>query len=206
MTCVRSCDESRLNVGLCMCFVSIVSFYYLSSSLSSGLGTHCSTFLSRIHPLSMPWERSCDGFWLRVALYRCSVSMVSFYYVSVISANSSPRSIHFQRSVSVVPQFPRSVSASQFSLFPVLSLSHLLFYSVLVLRFRFRYPVVFNSSPSSYSLFHLVSLTRHPNNMSPIMTFLVSGLLPFVSAMRRLYRGVSSHVPRTIHGLLFFCP
>jgi hypothetical protein len=115
MTCVRSCDEFGLNIGLCMCSVSIVSFYYLSSSLSSGLGTHCSTFLSRIHPLSMPWERSCDGFWLRVALYRCSVSMVSF--VSVISANSSPRSIHFQRSVSVVPQFPRSVSASQFPCF-----------------------------------------------------------------------------------------
>jgi hypothetical protein len=38
-----------------------------------------------------------------------------------------------------------------------------------------------------YSLFHLVSLTRHPYNMSPIMTFLVSGLLPFVSAsLRRL--------------------
>jgi len=50
-----------------MCSISIVSFYYLSSSLSSGLGAHCSTFLSRIHPLSMPWERSCDGFWLKVA-------------------------------------------------------------------------------------------------------------------------------------------
>jgi hypothetical protein len=104
-----------------MCSVSIVSFYYLSSSLSSGLGTHCSTFLSRIHPLSMPWERSCDGFWLKVALYRCSISMVSFYYVSVsvISANSSLRSIQSQRSVSVVPRFPRSVLAFQFSLFPV---------------------------------------------------------------------------------------
>ena len=33
-----------------------------------------------------------------------------------------------------------------------------------------------------YLLFHLVSLTRHPYNMSPIVTFLVSGLLPFVSA------------------------
>jgi hypothetical protein len=31
-----------------------------------------------------------------------------------------------------------------------------------------------------YSLFHLVSLTRHPNNMSPIVTFLVSGLPLFI--------------------------
>ena len=38
-----------------------------------------------------------------------------------------------------------------------------------------------------YLLSHLVSLTRHLNNMSPIATFLVSGLLPFVSAsVRRL--------------------
>ena len=65
-----------------MCSFSIVSFYYLSSSLSSGLGTHCS-FLSRVHPLSMPWERSCDGFWLKVGLCMCSVSIVSFYYLSL---------------------------------------------------------------------------------------------------------------------------
>jgi hypothetical protein len=164
-----------------MCSVSIVSFYYLSSSLSSGLGTHCSTFLSRIHPLSMPWERSCDGFGLKVALYRCSVSMVSFYYVSVsvISANSSSRSIHFQRSVSVVPQFPRSVSASQF---PCFQFYRSRIYSILQRSrptfSRFRYPVVFISSTSyTTSLFHLVSLTRHLYNMSPIVTFLVSGLL-----------------------------
>ena len=66
-----------------------------------------------------------------------------------------------------------------------------------------------------YSLFHLVSLTRHPNNMSPIVTFLVSGLPLFIRRYVALilfclgvafYPGVSSHVPRTIHGLLFFCP
>jgi hypothetical protein len=58
------------------------------------------------------------------------------------------------------------------------------------------------------SLFHLVSLTRHHYNMSPIMTFLVSGLPTFL--FRRhcvaFYSGVSSHVPCTIHGLMFFCP
>ena len=96
--------DSGQSIGPCMCFVSIVSFYYLSSSLSSGLGPHCS-FLSWIHPLSMPWEWSCDGFWLKVGLCRCSVSMVSFYDVSVslISANSFLHSIQFPRSVSVVP-------------------------------------------------------------------------------------------------------
>ena len=66
-----------------------------------------------------------------------------------------------------------------------------------------------------YSLFHLVSLMRHPNNMSPIVTFLVSGLPLFIRRYVALilfclgvafYPGVSSHVPRTIHGLLFFCP
>jgi hypothetical protein len=92
-------------------------FYYLSSSLSSGLATHCS-FLSRIHPLSMPWERSCDGFWLKVGLCRCSVSMVS--------ANSSLRSIQFQRSVSVVPRFPRSVSACQFPCFQFIALASII--------------------------------------------------------------------------------
>ena len=152
MTCVRSCDEFWLKVGLRMCPFSIVSFYYLSSSLSSGLGTHCS-FLSRIHPLSMPWERSCDGFWLKIGLCMCSVSIVSFYYLSLsliglslTPANTSLRSIQFPRSVSVFLVFG-------------LSLSHLLFYLVLVLRFRFRYPVVFVSSPSyTTSLYHLVSV------------------------------------------------
>ena len=137
-----------------MCSVSIVFFYYLSSSLSSGLGTHCST-LSRIHPLSMPWERSCDGFWLKVALYRCSISMVSFYYVSVsvISANSSPRSIHFQRSVSVVSQFPRSVSAFQSSVFQ--------FYHSRICYSTFSVPIPCRLHFQSfvYSLFPLVSVT-----------------------------------------------
>ena len=136
-----------------MCSFSIVSFCYLSSSLSSGLGPHCS-FLSRIHPLSMPWERSCDGFWLKVALYRCSVSMVSFYYVSVsvISANSSSRSIHFQRSVSVVPQFPRSVSAFQSSVFQ--------FYHSRICYSTFSVPIPcrLHLQPFVYSLFPLVSV------------------------------------------------
>ena len=142
-----------------MCSFSIVSFCYLSSSLSSGLGPHCS-FLSWIHPLSMPWERSCDGFWLKVALYRCSISMVSFYYVSVsvISANSSPRSIHFQRSVSVVPQFPRSVSASQF---PCFQFYRSRIYSILQ-RSRPTFPVPIpcrlHFQSFATSLFHLVSV------------------------------------------------
>ena len=75
----------------------------------------------------------------------------------------------------------------------------------IILRSRFRYPVVFISSPSyTTSLFHLVLLTRHLYNMSPIVTFLVSGLLFFIRRYVAFYPGVSSHVPRTIHGLLFF--
>ena len=67
----------------------------------------------------------------------CSFSIVSFYYLhlflirlSLTPANSSLRSIQLQRSVSVIPRSPRSVSV--FLVFG-LSLSHLLFYTVLVL-------------------------------------------------------------------------
>src|SRR5271155_4493942 len=52
-------------------------------------------------------------------------------------ANPSLRSIQFQRSVSVVPRFPRSVSASLVSSFIALA--------SIILRSRFRYPVVFIS-------------------------------------------------------------
>ena len=149
-----------------------------------GLGIHCS-FSSWIQlPSRTLWEGSCDGSGLKVGLCRCSVSMVSFYYLSLslslslTPANSSQRSIQFQCPVSVVPRFPRSVSVASIVIVSSLSLPHLLFYSLLVLRFRFGYPVVYISGPPSFdnSLFHLVSLTRHLYNMSPIVTF-----LPFYS-------------------------
>src|ERR1700685_2749809 len=99
-----------------------------------------------------------------------------FYYLSVFltPANSSRRSIQFPRSVSVVHRFPRL----SFPCFQFIALASILQHSRSC-RLRFLSFV--------YSSFHLVSLTRHPNNMSPIMTSLVSGLLPFVSAsLRRL--------------------
>jgi hypothetical protein len=144
----HACVPSRLSL-----------FYYLSSSLSSGPGTHCS-FLSRIHPLSMPWERSCDAFWLKVGLCRCSVSMVPFYYVSrqLFSAFDS------------VSAFSISLPCFQFiALASILPRSH---------SCRLRFLSFVSSSSTS-------SRSRHLYNMSPIMTFLVSGLLPFVSALRR---------------------
>src|SRR5271168_2170755 len=120
----------------------------------------------------------------------CSVSIVSLLLslsslsssVSLTPANSSLRSIQLQRSVSVVPRFRRSTSALfQFTGFPFIALASI------VLRFRFQYPIVFVSSPSS-TRFSTSSRSRHLYNMSPIMTFLVSGLLPFVLAsLRRLF-------------------
>src|SRR5271168_3815491 len=120
----------------------------------------------------------------------CSVSIVSLLLslsslsssVSLTPANSSLRSIQFQRSVSVVPRFRRSTSALfQFTGFLFIALASI------VLRFRFQYPIVFVSSPSS-TRFSTSSRSRHLYNMSPIMTFLVSGLLPFVLAsLRRLF-------------------
>jgi hypothetical protein len=140
-----------------MCSVSIVSSYYLSSSLSSGLGTHCS-FLSRIHPLSMPWERSCDGFWSKVGLCMCSVSIVSFYYLHLFLIR-----LRYSRQL-----FSAFDSVSAFSIIVSVSFS--------VYRSRIYYSTAFSFlSPSSSSPTSVRS--RHPNNMSPIMTFLVSGLL-----------------------------
>src|ERR1700685_2763323 len=53
-----------------------------------------------------------------------------------------------------------------------------------------------SSSPTSVR-------SRHPNNMSPIMTFLVSGIL-LLSRSRGdgFYPGVPRHGPRTSHGRL----
>src|SRR5271170_1234881 len=58
--------------------------------------------------------------------YECvpsRLSTFSYFSLSLTSLSYSrqlfSRSIQFQRSVSVVPRFPRSVSVSQFSLFPV---------------------------------------------------------------------------------------
>src|SRR5208282_759137 len=120
----------------------------------------------------------------------CSVSIVSLLLslsslsssVSLTPTNSSLHSIQFQRSVSVVPRFRRSTSALfQFTGFLFIALASI------VLRFRFQYPIVFVSSPSS-TRFSTSSRSRHLYNMSPIMTFLVSGLLPFVLAsLRRLF-------------------
>ena len=120
----------------------------------------------------------------------CSVSIVSLLLslsslsssVSLTPATSSLLSIQFQRSVSVVPRFRRSTSALfQFTGFLFIALASI------VLRFRFQYPIVFVSSPSS-TRFSTSSRSRHLYNMSPIMTFLVSGLLPFVLAsLRRLF-------------------
>src|SRR5271156_3039781 len=120
----------------------------------------------------------------------CSVSVVSLLLslsslsssVSLTPATSSLRSIQFQRSVSVVPRFRRSTSALfQFTGFLFIALASI------VLRFRFQSPIVFVSSPSS-TRFSTSSRSRHLYNMSPIMTFLVSGLLPFVLAsLRRLF-------------------
>ena len=107
----------------------------------------------------------------------CSVSIVSFYYLSSFS--------------SVSPFLTPTLLCVRFS-FRVLSPSFLNFRvqyqrrfyrpcfqfialaSIILLRTR-SCPLCFQSFV--YSLFHLVSLTQHPNNMSPIMTFLVSGLL-----------------------------
>ena len=73
-----------------------------------------------------------------------------------------------------------SISAFSISVVSIVLVSRLsfspLFYRLLVLRFRFRYPVVFISSPPSFSSFTSFR-SRHPYNMSPIVTFLVSGLL-----------------------------
>ena len=173
-------------------------FYYLSSSLSSGLATHCS-FLSRIHPLSMPWERSCDGFWLKVGLCMCSVSIVSFYYLSLSL-------IRLSSSRQLFSAFD-SVSAFSISLpcFQFIALASIILHRSRSHRLRFQ------------SRFFTSFRSRHPNNMSPIVTFLVSGLplfirryvalILFLSRRRGVaFSGVPSHVPRTIHGLLFFCP
>jgi hypothetical protein len=132
-----------------MCSFSIVSFYYLSSSLSSGLGTHCS-FLSRIHPLSMPWERSCDGFWLKVGLCMCSVSIVSFYYLSPFSLPSSRQLFSAFDSVSAFCFRRSSISAFRIRLASIVIVSSYLS--------RFYYSTAFSFLSPSFFVFHLVSV------------------------------------------------
>jgi len=68
-----------------------------------------------------------------------------------------------------------SISAFSISVSVFLVSSFIALASV-ILRSRFRYPVVFISSPSSTRFFPSFR-SRHPYNMSPIVTFLVSGLL-----------------------------
>ena len=130
-------------------------------------------FISLAYPFR---EGSCDGFWLKhwsmhVSRLDCLLllSLLFLIRLSLPHANSSLRSIQSQRSVSVIPRFPRSVSASQFPF---------KFY-----RSRIYSSTTFSFSSSSFSTRLFTSFrSRHLNNMSPIMTFLVSGLLPFVSA------------------------
>ena len=108
----------------------------------------------------------------------CPVSIVSFYYLSSFSSVSpflTPTLLCVRFSFRVLSpsfldfrvQYQRCFYRHRFQL----SLSHLLFYRVLV-------PVVLVSSSSS-TRFFASSRSRHLNNMSPIATFLVSGLLPF---------------------------
>ena len=146
-----------------MCSVSIVSFYYLSSSLSSGLGTHCS-FLSWIHPLSMPWERSCDGFWLKVGLCTCSVSIVSFCYLYLSLRLSYSRQLFS----AFVPRFPRSVSAFCFRRSSISAFDSVSAFSISLPCFQFiaLASIILPRSRSCrlrflsfvYSSFHLVSV------------------------------------------------
>ena len=115
--------------------------------------------------------------------FRLSPSLSPLSYSrQLFSAFDSVSAFGFCRSS--ISAFTISVSVFLVS---SLSLSPL-FHNVLVLRFRFQYPVA--SVPPLYttSLSPLVSVSRHPYNMSPIATFLVSGLLPFVLAsLRRLF-------------------
>ena len=74
-----------------------------------GLGIHCS-FSSWIQlPSRTLWEGSCDGSGLKVGLCRCSVSMVSFYYLSLslsLSLSLPPTLLSVRFSFSVLfPSF-----------------------------------------------------------------------------------------------------
>jgi len=132
-------------------------------------------FISLAYPFG---EGSCDGFWLKhwtMHVFRLDclllLSLLFLIRLSLPHANSFLRSIQSQRSVSVIPRFPRSVSVFLVSSLPLLA-------SIILPRSRssrLRFLSFVSSSSTS-------SRSRHLYNMSPIMTFLVSGLLPFVSA------------------------
>jgi hypothetical protein len=67
---------------------------------------------------------------------------LSLIRLPLTPANHSLLSIQFQRSVSVVPRFSRSVQRFSLPCFQFITLASI------TLRSRFRYPVVFMSSPS----------------------------------------------------------
>src|SRR5271155_2804772 len=118
----------------------------------------------------------------------CSVSIVSFYYLSSFSSVSpflTPTLFCIRFSLSVLFQsfldFRVQYQHLSFPCFPFIALA-----SIILQRSRSTFPVPIpcrlqHFQSFVYLLSHLVSLTRHLNNMSPIATFLVSGLLPFVS-------------------------
>ena len=134
-------------------------------------------------------EGSCDGFQLKALDYVCVLSRLSTFsslFLSLTSLSLPPTLLCVRFSFSVLfPSFlDFRVLYQRFS-FPCFRFIALAF---IPQRSRPTFPIPIPCRfVSSSSLFHLVSLTRHLYNMSPIVTFLVSGLLPFVSAsLRRL--------------------
>src|SRR5271170_7143602 len=134
-------------------------------------------------------EGSCDGFQLKhwtMNVFRldCLPFLISpsLSPLSLTPANSSRVRFSFSVLFLSFLDFRIQYQCLSFPCFQFIALafipqrSHSMFPILIPCRFV-----------SSSSLFHLISLTRHLYNMSPIATFLVSGLLPFVSAsVRRL--------------------
>ena len=124
-------------VGLCTC-LTLITFSPDVGASEGHLLFHVNVgFISLAWPR---WEGSCDGFWLKIGLCMCSVSIISFYCLYLLSSFSfhSRQLLSAFDSLSAFCFGRSSISAFSISVVSIaivsrLSLSHLLFYSVLIL-------------------------------------------------------------------------